>query len=406
MNIRKKIFYMTLLCIACWFVISCKKHDDSGNLIYGFAYNYIQMDSPDPTVCLVFNDCAYDAYLLDETVDLSSYTFDSSFLERKDLLSLDDWQDLPPEIIYDAVYVDSNLVFCRFKQEYQKNKFVLKYDNIRTDVGKWGDATDDRDYLSGYYTYSLSTTYSEQERKKIMESVKYPPQDSIWNILYEHVLFPYFQRRLELERDTCTNNITATEKLRLFVDDVASEISYAYYKSRHPGIPRQNLPLNNALKHCEKIAISDPLLYLPFPLGSSAYIFDRSNIEEFEEDTFYCGMQNFYATYYELPISPENLCRIISYDSNGILAEMLPEVNEQFYLLTLFPETGQVARAHLSNSESYLSMLRRQRLSLPSAEWNKARAADTTSNVLTDYDPQIFINAFPLVEAYAKAMKK
>ena len=139
MNIRKKIFYMTLLCIACRFVICCKEYDDSGNLIYGFAYNYIQMDSSDPTVCLVFNDCAYDAYLLDETVDLSSDTFDSSFLERKDLLSLDDWQDLPPEIIYDVVHVDSNLVFCRFKQEYQKNKFVLKYDNIRTDVGKWGD---------------------------------------------------------------------------------------------------------------------------------------------------------------------------------------------------------------------------------------------------------------------------
>ena len=50
MNIRKKIFYMTLLCILCRFVISCKEYDDSGNLIYGFAYNYIQMDSSDPTV--------------------------------------------------------------------------------------------------------------------------------------------------------------------------------------------------------------------------------------------------------------------------------------------------------------------------------------------------------------------
>lgn len=405
MKKRKIAFYIVLFFTACRSIVGCKEYDDSGSLIFGFAYNYMQMDTSDPLVCLVFSNSGYYACLLDDTVDLSSDSLDSSFLERKGLLLLDDWNDLPPEIVYDVVHVDSNLVFCRFKPEYQKNRFALEYDNIRTDVGKWGDATDDRDYLSGYYMYFLSTTYSEQDRRIIMDSKKYPPQDSIWNVLYEQTLSPYLQRRLEIEQDTCGSDITAGQKLHMFFDVLAHEISYAYYKSRHPSVPRQTLPLDEALQNCEKVKIHAPLLYLPFPLGSSAYIFDRSNIARFEEDSFYCGRQNFYATYYELPTSPEILCRIISYDSNGVLAEILPGSNETDYLLTLIPESGSVARAHLSNSESFVRRL--HGCSLPAdSVWSEVRASDQGHVPLPDYDPQVFINAYPLVEAYAKTMER
>ena len=85
---------------------------------------------------------------------------------------------------------------------------------------------------------------------------------------------------------------------------------------------------------------------------------------------------------------------------------MLPETNEQSYLLTLIPESGTVARAHLSNSESYSSRLRNRRLSSQSADWDKARAADTISYVMEEYSPRIFANAFPLVESYAKTMER
>ncbi len=405
MEKRKIAFYIVLFFTACRSIVGCKEYDDSGSLILGFAYDYMQMDTSDPLVCLVFSNSGYYACLLDGTVDLSSDSLDSSFRERKDLLLLDDWNDLPPEIVYDVVHVDSNLVFCRFKPEYQKNRFDMKYRNIRTDVGKWGDATDDRDYLSGYYMYFLSTTYSTQERKIIMDSKKYPPQDSIWNVLYERRLAPYLQRRLEIEQDTISNNITVRQKLHLLFESLKCEISYAYYRSRHPRAPRQTLPLNEALQNCEKVKIHAPLLYLPFPLGSSAYIFDRGNIARFEEDSFYCGKQNFYATYYELPSELEQLCRIISYDSNGVLAEMLPESNETDYILTLIPESGSVARAHLLNSESFVRRLHMRSLPADSV-WSEVRASDHGHVPLPDYDPQVFINAYPLVDAYAKTMEK
>ncbi len=399
---NKALSYILIIFVVCYGVVGCEEYDDSGKLVYGFSENSILL-SPDYMVCLVFTGDSYTSYIFgDECVSLED--IDSSFVDRNNLFILDNQDEFPPEIVYNIVRVDSNLVYCRPRSQYQNNEFILRYHNIRTDVGNLGEATDDRDYLSGYYLYSLSMVYSEYERKKAAESAEDLVGDSIkWNNLYEGVLSSYFQSRLDRRQLPCNDHLTFGEKLRVLCEVLSHTISYTLYKAK---LSSQVLSFDEAMRYCSHVEITSPLLYLPFPLGSSAYIFDRRNIEKFEEDSFYCGKKNFYATYYELPSSPESLCSIISYDCNGVLAEMLPETNEQSYLLTLIPESGTVARAHLSNSESYSSRLRNRRLSSQSADWDKARAADTISYVMEEYSPRIFANAFPLVESYAKTMER
>ncbi len=407
MKTHKKM-YLAMICAGCRIAAGCTEFNDdySGYLVDGFVYNNMYMQSPDYMACLVFSEYGtYDSYIFDESTYFEADSPDSSFLKRSDVFSLLDWENLPPEIVYDIVHVDSNIVYCRFLPQYKRNEFAILYDNDRTDVGDWVDETDAKDYLSGYYRYFLSTVYPKKELKRIFRAREYPPKDSAWRELYEGTLSRYFQERIVMEQTTGFANSTFREKMYIIFYKIDSNISYAIYKSRHPDTmpPVQILPINEAMRLCSEVTIKNPVLYLPFPIGSSAYIFDKERVGEFAEDSFYCGKQNFYATYYELPAPPEAMCRIISYDSNGVLAEMLPEANESQYLLTLIPENAKMARGHVSNSENYSTYLRGLEIASSSPEWTEVRAADTVSYVMKEYDPQVFINAFPLVEAYVNS---
>lgn len=384
MNISKSVACIAMLCLTLCAGTSCRKH---GGLILGFADNDVSLSTADPLVCLEFDAwCDYSPYLFDGNLPVDSLNF--SFLQRDDLYYLLDWNDLPPEAVYDVDHVDSNIVFCHFKPEYQRARYGLIYRNLRTDVDD-PDAVDNRDYLSGYYSYYLHSTYPTEQREEIFGAKLSELKDSTWLRLYQGPLNSYYQKRLEREQNYQRK---ATEH------SLRSLLHRIVLKRERPA-----LPLAEAMHSCYKATIKEPLLYLPFPLDSTAYIFDKGLLERFGEDTIYCGKKNFYATYYELPANAEKLCRIISYDSNGLLAEMLPRANESEYRINLIPENGEIARCHLSNSEPFARRLRRRRPRETTAVWNDVRAADTVSIVMQDYDPQVFINAFPLIEAYTKS---
>ncbi len=371
----------------------------SGYLMEGCMHNHVYMSSPDYMVCLDFKEYGhYDTYLFDESAYFEADSLDSSFLKRDDVFLLNDRKDLPPEIVYDIVHVDSNLVYCRFLPQYKRNEFAINYHCFGNFYGYRPG------WLTGYYRYWLSTVYPEQERKRIFGAREYPPKNSVWRELYEGTLSSYFQERIVAEQTTDCVRLNFREKMRMIFYELELKISHARHRNRHPDTrpPVQTLPLDEAMRMCNKMTLMNPVLYLPFPLGSSAYIFDKERARNFAEDSFYCGKKNFYATYYELPAAPEAMCRIISYDSNGVLAEILPEANELQYLLTLIPENAKMARGHVLNSENYSELLRGRKLA-SSPEWAKVRTADKVSHVMKEYDPQIFINAFPLVRAYVKS---
>ncbi len=367
----------SLICFALLVtVISCSTPPEpeylecpSGGIDRNFRFT-------NPMFCLDFQDDSYSAYIFEDGNDrkyISAYYY-------------------PPEILYNVVYSDSNKVYCRLKPEYQDTEFHLSYRNERTDTGEWGNETDNKDYISGYCRLYFYPAHTEREYIRINERPLYSSLDSAWQALYYGPLSEYYSYRVTYKRNR-------DKPLKVRWIELQSDLGVLLERICKP---YQDIP---DVIRANNFQIVEPLLYLPFPLGSSAYIFERRNLEKFSEDSFYCGKQNFYALYYELPSEPELLCRIISYDSNGVLAEMLPESNETDYILTLIPESGSVARAHLSNSESFVRRLHMRSLPADSV-WSEVRASDHGHVPLPDYDPQVFINAYPLVEAYAKTMEK
>ncbi len=369
---RRSLIYFALLVI----VISCSTPPEpeyldcpSGGIDRNFSIS-------SPMFCLNFQDDGYSAYIFEKDKDrkyISAYYY-------------------PPEILYDVVCSDSNKVYCRLKPEYQDTEFHLSYRNKRTNTGEWGNETDDKDYISGYCRLDFYPAHTCREYIRINERPQYSSLDSAWQALYSGPLSEYYSSRVTYKRNR-------DKPLKVRWIELQSDLGVLLERIRKP---YQDIP---DVIRANNFQIVEPLLYLPFPLGSSAYIFERRNLEKFSEDSFYCGKQNFYALYYELPSEPELLCRIISYDSNGVLAEMLPESNETDYILTLIPESGSVARAHLLNSESFVRRLHMRSLPADSV-WSEVRASDHGHVPLPDYDPQVFINAYPLVDAYAKTMEK
>lgn len=375
--------YLLLCCVA----VSCNSSESAVAILGGVPKN-VRFENP--IFCLYFHEDSYDAYV-SESWDSKKYDFTNTY---------------PPEIIYDVVRIDSNLIFCRLKPEYQDTDFFIVYENIRTNTDEWGDETDYQDFLSGYYWFSLAPYFTYFQDKKIFKLSEKEELDTVWKSLYDSKLSGYYFSGYKFDEEfdedvaaeLLADDYSCTKPMMFAIEEMCIRLkiftSGAVPKPAYIGIP-DIIP-------AESLTIPDPLLYLPFPLGSSAYIFDSGLLRNFKQDTIYCGKQNFYAISYTLPSSPEKFCQVISYDSNGVLAEMLPEYKNHKCIFNLIPENMPIARGRISSPKRFVRKLSKSPVNSPQ-EWAEIRAADTVREVLPEYDPQVFINAFPLIAGYTQS---
>ena len=154
-----------------------------------------------------------------------------------------------------------------------------------------------------------------------------------------------------------------------------------------------------------KIIYGHPLLYIPYPLGrSTPYIFSDRILSTFDFDTRFCGKRNYYAMMYRTELPVEQLCRVLCYDGNGVLAEIREEYNAVKYPLyltkTILP-SGRWDKTYKAYVKSPKSLLLKSRFigkTEPDSVWAGIRElSDRIDTVPQDYDPAIFVNACDLI---------
>ena len=154
-----------------------------------------------------------------------------------------------------------------------------------------------------------------------------------------------------------------------------------------------------------RIIYGHPLLYIPYPLErSTPYIFSDRILSTFDFDTRFCGKRNYYATMYRTELPVEQMCRVLCYDGNGVLAEVREEYNAVKYPLyltkTILPSGcwDKTYKAYVKSPKSLLMKSRFIRKTEPDSVWAGIRElSDRIDTVPHDYDPAIFVNAYELI---------
>ncbi|MCM1176394.1 MAG: hypothetical protein NC308_06455 [Clostridium sp.] len=406
MKTRKKMAAFAVLCscFICLFARTCIP--DKFHSIYSGCGN-VTIYKADPAVCLYFHEDNYEAYLIENSVYENYAGYDTCFLQQRGVYRIST-TGFFPELIYNVEKVDSNIVFCHFRPEKRNDIFHVSYRRIRADTGNFGDEVDYQDFISGFYNYWLVTDYSDLPMLNMRQTADSLPQDPEWKCLYENTLSSYFHMRskkedsyeLELNVSTVKEQLNIVPDVKIASDDMKIDINTFLWKKRFEDVAK-------GMANCAEVRLRKPLIYLPFPLGCSAYIINKDYITSFNYDTLYCGDQNFYALYYDLPKCYRSICNVVSYDNNGVLAEVLPEFHDVGYKFGLVPLNRKIAMGYISNSKEFMKRLRKlKKTGGENIVWNDIMQADMATDTMSAYDPQVFINAKPLLGKYHSKMKE
>ena len=155
----------------------------------------------------------------------------------------------------------------------------------------------------------------------------------------------------------------------------------------------------------KQIIYEHPLLYIPYPIdGSTPYIFSDRIFSTFEFDTRFCEKRNYYAMMYRTPLPLEQMCRVLSYDSNGVLVEVRDEYNAVKYPMYLTKNIlpsgrwDKTYKAYIKSPKSLLLKSKFIRKTEPEPVWEEIRTLSSKIDTIPyDYDPMVFINAYDLI---------
>lgn len=164
----------------------------------------------------------------------------------------------------------------------------------------------------------------------------------------------------------------------------------------------------------KQIIYEHPLLYIPYPIdGSTPYIFSDRIFSTFDFDTRFCEKRNYYATMYKTELPLEQMCRVLCYDGNGVLAEIKDEYNAvkyPMYLTMNIMPSGCWDKRYKAYVESPKSLILKSkfiRKSEPDPVWNEIRTLSTKIDTIPiDYDPAVFVNVYNLIVQQNKVREK
>lgn len=131
-----------------------------------------------------------------------------------------------------------------------------------------------------------------------------------------------------------------------------------------------------------------PLLYVPFPLSGTGYIFSSEVLDDFKDMTHYLGDQNFYATYVSIPSDIKRVGTIVKYDKAGVLMKLPVKRTPG---LRLFLQKSS------DNNDTYFAVVRYNKTScsdlISDQDYqNILDYSNSSSTILKIYDERVFTN--------------
>ena len=358
MKTKRKILIVVILFLGIIIYLLTRWNNvQEDGLSYFFLHNTsrgIRLENP-----LIYDDFS-DRYVF------SSVLFDSSVIGKPDFTAREDVYVLSRSVSLgplDTVFCCDSYNLYKYDDDYYGDVFDTNmFPRITYTVG---DA-DEIDYIlyrycSGYYDFSLTpkVLVSRYLKKNIKSHI--PP-----GILLRE--------------------------------------GFAIAKSNMKNPRKPTAYMEDTINTYENIIYEHPLIYIPYPLDGTPYIFSDRVLSTFEFDSRFCGKRNFYAVQYKTELPLNMICNIICFDSNGVLAELKPEYNETRYPLYLRKNilpTGHWDKTYISyvkNTDVFKFKTKFIKDTDADCRWDEIKMlSDKVDTFPSDYDPSIFINAYSLI---------